>query len=215
MIAPKELLCCEVKGLDEKWTNNVVELTGTLGGRPIFSHVSREESYYVFPLEVRRLSGVADTLNIMARQKLLGQMELESLPKITVRGELRSFNNKTGNGNRLVITVFARSIMLCDGPDANHATLRGVICKPPNLRQTPMGREICDLMLAINRRYGRSDYLPCITWGKNAIEAGKWSVGTAVEFTGRAQSRTYIKQEDGHVTEKTAFEVSVVAQALA
>ena len=200
--------------MDEKWTNNLVELTGILGGRPAFSHLSRKEPYYVFPLEVRRLSGSVDTLNIMARREFLDQVELEAKSKITVRGELRSFNNKTGKGNRLVITVFARSLKLCDDPDANHAALRGVICKPPNLRRTPMGREICDLMLAISRRYGRSDYLPCITWGQNAIEAGGWPVGTAVEFTGRAQSRTYIKQEDGQAVEKTAFEVSVVTQEL-
>ena len=195
--------------------NNHVELTGTLGGRPALSHVSREEMYYVFPLEVRRLSGAVDTLNIMARRELLEQVELGPWPKITVLGELRSFNNKTGSGSRLVITVFARVIQLGDGPDANHTVLKGVICKPPTLRRTPMGREICDLMLAISRRYGRSDYLPCISWGQNALEAGGLPVGTTVELTGRVQSRTYIKQEGGRTTEKTAFEVSVVTQGLA
>ena len=198
--------------LDEKWTNNFVELTGTLGGRPTPSHVSREETYYVFPLEVRRLSGVVDTLNIMARQELLSQVELRAEPKLTVRGELRSFNNKTGSGSRLVISVFARTIALCDSPDINQVALRGVICKPPNLRRTPMGREICDLILAISRRYGRSDYLPCISWGQNAAEAGSFPVGTAIALTGRLQSRTYIKQENGKSLEKTAFEVSVVTQ---
>jgi len=194
--------------------NNFVELTGTLGGRPSLSHVSREEPYYAFPLEVCRLSGAVDTLNIMARRELLAQVELNAHPKITVRGELRSFNNKTGKGNRLVISVFARGITLDDGPDANHVALRGVICKPPTLRLTPMGREICDLMLAVSRRYGRSDYLPCISWGQNAVAAGGWTVGTAIELTGRAQSRSYIKQEADRTAQKTAFEVSVVTQAL-
>jgi len=189
--------------------NNFVELTGILGGRPTLSHVSREEAYYVFPLEVRRLSGAVDTLNIMARRELLEQTELSASPKVTVLGELRSFNNKTGSGSRLVISVFSRAIRLDNGPDANHTALRGVICKPPNLRRTPMGREICDLMLAISRRYGRSDYLPCISWGQNAIEAGEMAVGMTVELTGRVQSRAYIKQENGQTVEKTAFEVSV------
>jgi primosomal replication protein N len=174
--------------------------------------VSREEAYYLFPLEVQRLSGAVDTLNIMARRELLCQTELLAQPKISIRGELRSFNNKTGSGSRLVLTVFARTILLGDGPDANHVALRGAICKPPNLRRTPMGREICDLMLAISRRYGRSDYLPCISWGQNAAEAGGFPLGSTVALTGRLQSRTYIKQESGRALEKTAFEVSVVTQ---
>jgi len=198
--------------LDEKRMNNLAELTGTLGGRPTLSHVSREEAYYVFPLEVRRLSGATDTLNIMARRELLEQVALRAQPKLSVRGDLRSFNNKTGSGSRLIISVFARTIALCDSPDINQVTLRGVICKPPNLRRTPMGRDICDLILAISRRYGRSDYLPCISWGQKAVEAGSFPVGTTIELSGRVQSRSYIKQENGRAVEKTAFEVSVVTQ---
>jgi len=200
--------------LDEKWMNNSVTLSGTLAGAPTLSHTSREEAYFVFPLEIHRLSGATDTLNIMARQELLEQVTLAPLPGITIRGELRSFNNKTGIGSRLVITVFARTIALTEEEDQNTVTLQGTLCKPPNLRRTPMGREICDLMLAIPRRYGRSDYLPCISWGQNAVEAASWSVGTAVALTGRVQSRKYIKLEDGQGIEKTAFEVSVISQAV-
>ena len=200
--------------MDEKWVNNSVELCGVLGGSPVFSHVSREEAYYLFPLHVHRLSGAVDSINIMARRELLEQVTLSEEPKIKVSGELRSFNNKTGTGSRLIITVFARAISLEEGEDFNRVTLRGVLCKAPNLRRTPMGREICDLMLAISRRYGRSDYLPCISWGQNAAEAGTWTVGTAVELSGRVQSRKYIKVENGISTEKTAFEVSVVNQRL-
>ena len=198
--------------MDEKWINNSVELTGALGGRPLLSHVSRDEAYYVFPLCVQRLSGVSDAINIMARGSLMEQVAPRALPKITVGGELRSFNNKTGFGSRLVITLFARTLALGEGEDANQVILRGVLCKPPNLRRTPMGREICDLMLAISRRYGRSDYLPCIAWGQNAVEASSWSVGMAIEVTGRIQSRKYIKLENGMSVEKTAFEVSVITQ---
>ena len=203
-----------VDTLEEKRSNNLAELTGVLAGRPELSHISRDEAYFLFPLEVRRLSGTFDRIPIVARQSLLEQIQLDGGSKIKVSGELRSFNNKTGTGSRLVITVFAREIALSDEDDANTITLRGVLCKTPNLRRTPMGREICDLLLASSRRYGRSDYLPCISWGQNAIEAGGWPVGTAVEFTGRAQSRTYIKQEGGQAVEKTAFEVSVVTQEL-
>ena len=200
--------------MDEKWINNSVELCGVLGRPPIFSHMSRDESYYVFPLEVGRLSGAIDSINIMAKKELLDQVELSSDPKISVLGELRSFNNKTGTGSRLIITTFARTLSLGEGEDVNRVVLRGVLCKPPNLRRTPMGREICDLMLAISRRYGRSDYLPCISWGQNALEAGDWSVGTTVELSGRVQSRKYIKVEQGITLEKTAFEVSVVSQKI-
>lgn len=198
--------------MEDKWLNNSVELTGTLGGRPVFSHQSRDEAYYVFPLEISRLSGAVDTIPILARHDLLMQTALEHTQKITVRGELRSFNNKSGQGSRLVISVFARTIAFTDDEDANRVVLSGALCKPPNKRQTPMGREICDIMLAVSRRYGRSDYLPCIFWGQNAIEASDWAVGTMVEITGRVQSRNYMKQENGVATEKTAFEVSVITQ---
>jgi len=166
----------------------------------------------LFPLEVRRLSGAFDRINIMARQTLLEQLTLEERGKIKVSGELRSFNNKTGTGSRLVITVFAQEINLTDEDDQNTISLRGVLCKPPNLRRTPMGREICDLLIATTRRYGRSDYLPCISWGQNAIEAAGWKVGTAVELAGRVQSRAYIKQSEGKGIQRTAFEVSVIRQ---
>ena len=125
-------------------------------------------------------------------------------------GELRSFNNKSGEGARLVITVFAKEIILCDDEDCNVIRLIGTLCKKPNLRTTPMGRDICDLMLAVNRKYGRSDYLPCIAWGIKAREAADWDVGTTVSLEGRIQSRTYIKLIDDVPVEKTAFEVSVI-----
>ena len=120
-----------------------------------------------------------------------------------------SYNNKSGEGARLVITVFAKEIFLCSDDDENIIRLTGTLCKAPNRRTTPMGRDICDLMLAVNRRYGRSDYLPCITWGLTARKAAEWDTGTTVILTGRIQSRSYIKLTDGVPIEKTAFEVSV------
>ena len=189
---------------------NYAMLRGTLSAPPRFSHSSRSEEFYRFSLDVARLSGATDTLHIIARRALLERLEPGSAGKLCVLGELRSFNNKSGVGPRLVISVFARELWFDDGEDENIIALRGVLCKQPNLRVTPMGREICDLMLAVKRRYGRSDYLPCIAWGLCARTAACWDVGTAVCLNGRFQSRVYYKTEEGETTEKTAYEVSVI-----
>ena len=196
--------------MEDVRTDNYAMLRGVLCQPPRFSHLSREERFDQFSLEVRRLSGAADTLHIVARHALLKALEPCASEKLCVQGELRSFNNKSGVGPRLVITVFARELWFDDGEDENVIELTGVLCKPPNLRVTPMGREICDLMLAVRRRYGRSDYLPCIAWGNCAHAAACWDVGTAVHLTGRFQSRAYLKTENGVTTEKTAYEVSVI-----
>ena len=138
------------------------------------------------------------------------QTELCEAEHIAVTGQLRTFNNRRGEGAKLVITVLAKEIELCDEPDENTVRLTGALCKEPNLRITPMGRDICDLMLAVNRRYGRSDYLPCICWGLKAREAATWMVGTQVKLEGRIQSRRYIKMTEDGPVERTAFEVSVI-----
>jgi len=195
--------------MEELRERNRVELCGTAAGRPQFSHVSREVEFFTFPLEVSRLSGNVDRLNIVARRELLAELALDEGAVVTVTGELRSFNNKSDVGSRLVITVYARELSLSGAADFNRVWLMGTLCKKPNLRTTPMGRDICDLMLAVNRRYGRSDYLPCIAWGVRAREAGCWDVGDAVSLSGRIQSRRYIKVLEGESVEKTAFEVSV------
>ncbi|HNY00500.1 MAG TPA: single-stranded DNA-binding protein [Oscillospiraceae bacterium] len=195
--------------MEEITTVNYAELCGVLAAPPAYSHSSRGEDFYVFPLDTKRLSGATDRINVVIRKELLG-LELAEAAKLRVVGELRSFNNKRGGGARLVITVYARDIALCDDEDANLVCLSGTLCKQPNLRTTPMGRDICDLMLAVNRRYGRSDYLPCITWGLRAREAALWQIGDTVRLTGRIQSRGYIKLIDGEAYERTAYEVSVV-----
>lgn len=196
--------------MEEKWPSNNVELCGTLGGKPQYSHKSRNEKYYVFPLEIERLSETIDIINIVVRESVLYSVILEECEKIIVKGELRSFNNKSGIGNKLIITVFAKKIEMGYGEDRNEVLMCGVICKPLNLRKTPMGREICDMMLAVNRRYGRSDYIPCIAWGLNAEKASLWDVGYIVQLTGRIQSRKYIKVIGNEALEKTVFEVSAI-----
>ena len=138
-----------------------------------------------------------------------GAVEAAEEGKLCVTGQLRSFNNRRGEWAKLVITVFAKELCLCREEDSNFVQLSGTLCKAPNLRTTPMGRDICDLMLAVNRHYGRSDYLPCICWGLRAREAAQWGVGTKLQLEGRIQSRRYIKLTEEGPLEKTAFEVSV------
>ena len=195
--------------MDMTTENNFARLCGVMAGSPVYSHSSRGQDFYSFPLQVQRLSGNVDTLNVIVRRSQLSALELEPAEKLLVTGQLRTFNNRRGEGARLVITVFARELGFADGEDENLVQLTGTLCKEPNLRTTPMGRDICDLMLAVNRRYGRSDYLPCICWGVKAREAAQWPVGTVVRLEGRIQSRAYIKVTDDGPVEKTAFEVSV------
>lgn len=195
--------------MDEALCRNTVELCGALAAAPRFSHLSRGERFFIFPVETRRLSGAVDTINVVAREALLAALRIEEAERLCVQGELRSFNNRREEGPKLVITVFARALSLAGGgEDVNAITLRGALCKQPVLRVTPMGRDICDLMLAVNRRCGRSDYLPCICWGARARAAALFDVGDGVELTGRVQSRQYIKLIEGEPVEKTAYEVS-------
>ena len=195
--------------MDMNNENNCTRLCGHIAGSPVYSHSSRGQQFFTFPLEISRLSGNLDRVNVVIRQEQLEALEVGGCEKLCVAGELRTFNNRHGEGAKLVITVFARELCFCDEEDSNLVRLRGTLCKTPNLRCTPMGRDICDLMLAVNRRYGRSDYLPCITWGLKAREASEWDVGTVVSLEGRIQSRSYIKIIGGEPVEKTAFEVSV------
>ena len=188
--------------------NNEVRLTGAAAGRPVLSHESRGEAFYLLPLLVRRLSGTEDEIPLLLRRRQLEALELCEANRLCVEGELRSFNNRSGEGARLVISVFVRAISFCDGEDDNFVRLRGALCRPPRLRRTPLGREICDLMLAVNRSYGRSDYLPCICWGALARCMADQPVGTVLQLTGRIQSRRYIKLTEDGPLEKTAYEVS-------
>ena len=195
--------------MDEMRLINRVELRGTVSEPPRYSHESRGERFYRFPIETERLSGTRDIVNVVARASLIEGLTLDGGSKLSIRGELRSFNNKSGEGPKLIITVFARELFFEDGDDVNRIILNGILCKQAILRTTPMGREICDIMLAVNRHYGRSDYLPCIAWGLGAKRASEWPVGTAIQLAGRLQSRKYTKNIDGEAVEKTAYEVSI------
>ena len=187
---------------------NLVRLCGSPEGPPRYSHSSRGQDFYLLPLRVRRLSGVEDRLNLTLRQELLPAVEAGG-GKLAVTGELRSFNNHRGNGPKLVLTVFVRELEGWDGEDQNLVRLQGALCRPPKLRCTPLGREIADLMLAVNRRCGRSDYLPCICWGTLARRAQRWDTGQRLQLEGRLQSREYTKITEAGSVLRTAFEVSV------
>ena len=191
------------------WNENHAVLRGTAAAEPVFSHTNHGVDFFLFPLTVPRLSGAEDRLNVVAPAPLLADFPLTSGRRVEVAGEVRTFNNRTGPGSRLVITLLARTLTETEEPPCNQLTLSGVLCKPPILRRTPLGREICDLMLAVNRRYGRADYLPCIAWGALAQRCAGLAVGDGVALEGRLQSRLYQKVVEGAVQERTAFEVSV------
>lgn len=191
------------------WNENHAVLRGTAAAEPVFSHTNHGVDFFLFPLTVPRLSGAEDRLNVVAPAPLLADFPLTSGRRVEVAGEVRTFNNRTGPGSRLVITLLARALTETEEAPCNQLTLSGVLCKPPILRRTPLGREICDLMLAVNRRYGRADYLPCIAWGALAQRCAGLAVGDGVALEGRLQSRLYQKVVEGAVQERTAFEVSV------
>lgn len=195
--------------MDMIYEKNHIKLCGSLAAPPVYSHSARGRIFYSFPLEVRRLSGSTDTVNVLLGAEQLKELDISDCGKLCVEGQLRTWNNRRGEGAKLVITVLARELYFCDGPDENLVRLSGTLCKAPNLRITPMGRDICDLMLAVNRHYGRSDYLPCICWGMKARQAANWQVGTSLRLEGRLQSRSYIKLTEEGASQRVAFEVSV------
>ena len=197
--------------MEKSTTGNMTRLCGSVDGKASFSHISRNRKFYIFPLRVPRLSGAEDVISIVCDEEKMRSLEPDESPMLRVTGELRSYNNKSGVGNRLLIFVYANELAFCSDEPENSVLLQGTVCKQPSLRMTPLGREICDMLVAVNRQFGRSDYLPCICWGQNAREASLWSVGDTVELDGRIQSRNYIKNIDGRQVQKTAFEVSAAS----
>ena len=200
--------------------NNHLVLVGKVTSEKRFSHEIYGEKFYIFDLAVPRLSGNADIIPITVSERLLSINDLKIDSKITVEGQFRSYNSYENERNKLVLTVFAKDIKFVEDQEAeievskdvvsNEVTLNGYICKKPIYRQTPFGREISDLLLAVNRAYNKSDYIPCIAWGRNARFCENIPVGTEVKVVGRVQSRTYEKKyEDGTVETKVAYEVSV------
>lgn len=195
--------------MDNIINNNYAELSGVIAKAPYFSHENRGEKYYIVPVAAKRLSGTIDTINTIIRTQMLPP-DTTVGTKVHVFGQIRSYNNKTDIGAKLIISLFAREFIQEACEDRNDVLLKGTICKQPNYRTTPLGREICDFMLAVNRKYEKSDYLPCIAWGQKAREIAAMPVGQSITISGRIQSRTYIKLIDNQPVEKTAFEISVI-----
>ena len=198
--------------------NNHLLLVGKVTSDKKFSHEIYGESFYIFDLEVARLSGNSDIIPITISERLILEKELEIGDKVAIEGQFRSYNSYENEKNRLILTVFAKEIKYLSEEDeenssekvSNEVTLIGYICKKPIYRQTPFGREISDILLAVNRAYNKSDYIPAIAWGRNARFCQNIEVGTKVKITGRVQSRNYEKKfEDGTTQTRTAYEVSI------
>ena len=200
--------------------NNHIILVGKVTSEKRFSHEIYGEKFYIFDLSVPRLSRNADIIPITISERLMVNGDLPINTKITVEGQFRSYNSYGEGRNKLVLTVFAKNVTLLDDQESevearkdfisNEVTLIGYICKKPVYRQTPFGREIADILLAVNRAYSKSDYIPCIAWGRTARFCENMEVGTEVKIVGRVQSRQYEKKhEDGTIENKVAYEVSV------
>lgn len=203
--------------------NNHLLLVGKVTSDKKFSHEIYGESFYIFDLEVARLSGNSDIIPITISERLILEKELEIGDKVAIEGQFRSYNSYENEKNRLILTVFAKDIKYLSEEDeenssekvSNEVTLIGYICKKPIYRQTPFGREISDILLAVNRAYNKSDYIPAIAWGRNARFCQNLEVGAQVKIIGRVQSRQYEKKyEDGTSEMKVAYEVSICSLEL-
>ncbi len=193
--------------------NNKVMLLGKVAKEPTLSHEVYGEKFYQFSLEVKRLSGSLDVIPVVFSERLLVLDSLKCGTIVKLNGQFRSYNSPEAGKSKLVLMVFAREIILTEASeeeDQNEIFLEGFVCKKPNYRQTPFGREIGDLLVAVNRAYNKSDYIPCIAWGRNAKYCESFAVGEKIKVYGRVQSREYEKKnEDGTVSKKVAYEISV------
>ncbi len=194
---------------------NTVTLRGSLGALPVFSHENHGKRFYTFYLEVPRLSGTVDRLQVIAPEELVLQLDPCGGEMLTVVGQIRSHNRRTDGVRRLLIFVFAASVTTEDGEPVNQVELLGPVCKEPVYRRTPLGREICDIMLAVPRAFHRADYLPCILWGRTAQDISACHVRQLVHICGRLQSRTYTKLTDEGAQERTAYEISALTAEFA
>ena len=189
---------------------NQVTLRGTLASAPRFSHENHGKRFFRFYLDVPRLSSAVDTLPIVAPETLLESTPLEEGSLLSLTGQVRSHNLRSDGQRHLLIFVFASSLALQDGEPANQVTLEGFLCREPTYRRTPLGREICDVMLAVPRAFQRADYLPCILWGRTAQEVSRCHTRDSLRVNGRLQSRIYTKVTEEGSLQKTAYEISAL-----
>lgn len=205
--------------MDHFLEHNRVVLQGTLSGNFIFSHEMYGERFFMIDLEIPRLSGKEDVIPLLVSEHLIDEHVNYDRKNVAVLGQFRSYNQHVGGKTRLVLTVFVREWELMEeviiDRMSNYIELEGFICKEPVYRKTPLGREIADILLAVNRSYGKSDYIPCISWGRNARYINKYEVGELCRIVGRIQSREYRKKISEDVIEsRIAYEVSVTELVL-
>lgn len=194
----------------EHITNQIL-LRGSLLSLPEFSHENHGRRFFRFFLEVPRLSGAVDILPIITEEKILNTFDLSGGEMLTITGQIRSHNVSGETRRHLLIFVFAVSIVAENGDPVNEVILEGPICREPTYRRTPLGREICDVMLAVPRAFRRADYLPCILWGRTAQEASQCHIRDKIRIHGRLQSRIYTKITETGTEERTAYEISALS----
>lgn len=195
----------------EQMNNNKLQLTGVISKEPVYSHEVFGEGFYETEITVPRLSDQTDTIPVTISDRLISQNGIEVGDKVSVVGQFRSYNKLEGERSRLLLTAFVRDVVSEDEiQNPNQIDICGYICKQPVYRTTPFKREICDVLLAVNRAYNKSDYIPCILWGRNARFVQSLPVGTKISVSGRIQSRKYVKNlGDDKSEERVAYEVSV------
>ncbi len=190
---------------------NQITLRGSLASLPEFSHENHGKRFFRFFLEVPRLSGAVDTLPVIVEGSILDTVDLSGGDMLTVTGQIRSHNVRLEGRRHLLIFVFAASLTAEDGEPINDVILEGPICREPTYRRTPLGREICDVMLAVPRAFKRADYLPCILWGRTAQEAAQCHTRDKIRIFGRLQSRGYTKVTEEGPQERVAYEISALS----
>ena len=196
----------------EQMNNNRVMLTGKVLTQPVFSHETFGEGFFELKLSVPRLSDKEDIIPIIVSEKLLTDNKFAIGNLVRIKGQFRSYNKNDGEKSKLILTVFVREVIdnLSEDVNPNIIEITGYICKPPIYRTTPFKREICDILVAVNRAYNKSDYLPCIAWGRNARYIKNVEIGAKLFIVGRIQSREYQKKyENGEIENKIAYEISI------
>lgn len=194
----------------EQMDNNKATLSGTITETPVFSHDVMGEGFYETKIEVKRLSDQVDVIPVTISERLLLDSKIGEGSEVCLTGQFRSYNISDGTKSRLILSFFVREVLDDCIENPNVIEINGYVCKEPIYRTTPFNREICDMLVAVNRAYNKSDYIPCIAWGRNARFAKNLTIGSKVTISGRIQSRVYQKQlASGEIETRTAYEVSV------
>lgn len=192
-------------------TTNSITVRGCLVALPEYSHENHGRKFYRFTLEVPRLSGAVDLLPVIAEQNLVDALDPCAGAMVCVTGQIRSHNQRTDGARHLLIFIFAQSVTVDDGEPMNDVIIEGPLCREPTFRRTPLGRDICDAMLAVPRAFRRADYLPCILWGRTAQEIAACHTSDCIRIYGRLQSRVYTKLTPEGSQERTAYEISALS----